>query len=54
MIAQAVVVVVFLLLALEGLVFLATEVWRAREETRYWDARANRPPLYDWAKDFDL
>lgn len=49
---QAVVFVVFFLLALEGLVFLATEVWRAREETRYWDARANRPVLYDWEKDF--
>jgi hypothetical protein len=50
----AVVFVVVVLLALEGLVFVVTEVWRARSETAYWDARASRPELYDWAREFDL
>lgn len=54
MIAPIVVLVLFLLLAAEGLVVLINEVVRNRREAAYWDARANRPELYDWSREFDL
>lgn len=27
---------------------------RTEAEQAYWDAKANRPALYDWAKELDL
>jgi hypothetical protein len=54
-IAPAVVVLIlFLLLAAQGLVVLVNEVVRTRREAAYWDVRANRPEQYDWAKELDL
>lgn len=45
---------VLVLFALEGLVLAAGQLRRTRDEAAYWDARANRPDLYDWAKELDL
>lgn len=54
MVAPAVFLVILALFALEGLVILVDAIHSARAEAAYWDARANRPELYDWAKELDL
>lgn len=54
MVAPVVVVVVFFLLAAEGLVLLVDQVHRARSEAAYWDVRSSRPEQYDWARELDL
>lgn len=54
MIAPVVVFILLGLLAIEGLALVVTEVRLARRESAYWDAKANRPALYDWAKELDL
>lgn len=51
MIAPVVVFVIFLFLALEGLVLLVDQIQRVRAECRYWDVKASRPELYDWERD---
>jgi hypothetical protein len=54
MIPAVVVLVLLILLALENLVFVIGQLGRNRREAAYWDARANRPDLYDWARELDL
>lgn len=54
MIVPGVVLVILLLLLLEGVVFVVDELVRNRREAAYWDARANRPDLYDWSRELDL
>ena len=54
MVAPAVVVAFLLLVATAGLVLVLSDLHRARQEAAYWDARATRTELYDWAEELDL
>jgi hypothetical protein len=53
MVAPAVMLVLVLLLAVEGLVLWAGQLHKVRSEAAYWHAVETRPALYDWAKDLD-
>ena len=51
MIAPAVLFVVLALFAAEAAYLWVSQLRRVRAEAAYWDARANRPELYDWERD---
>ena len=53
MIVAVAVLVVLLSLGL-GFQVLLRRQGRTEAEQAHWDAKANRPPLYDWAKELDL
>lgn len=53
MVAPVVVLGLVLVIAVECVIFWIDQLHRVRAEAAYWHARDTRPPLYDWARDFD-
>ena len=46
--------VLFVVFMAEAVLLWSFQLRDVRAEAAYWEAKRNRPELYDWAKELDL